>query len=50
MCDRQIRIADGESVEEGVSKDVYDENFDGDNDNDGMRENNTIRRIDVEED
>jgi putative ABC transport system ATP-binding protein len=50
MCDRQIRIADGEIVEEGVSKDVYDENFDGDNDNDGMRENNTIRRIDVEED
>jgi putative ABC transport system ATP-binding protein len=50
MCDRQIRIADGEIVEEGVSKDIYDENFDGDNDNDGMRENNTIRRIDVEED
>ncbi len=50
MCDRQIRIADGEIVEEGISKDVYDENFEGDNDNDGMRENNTIRRIDVEED
>lgn len=49
MCDRQIHIADGEVVNEAVSEELYDENFEGDNDNDGMRENNTIKRIDVEE-
>ena len=48
MCDRQIHIADGEIVDEAVSKDVYDQNFDGDNNNDGMRLRNTIKRIDVE--
>jgi putative ABC transport system ATP-binding protein len=50
MCDRQIRIADGEVQNETISEELYDERFEGDNDNDGMRENNTIRRIDVEED
>ena len=49
MCDRQIRIADGEVINEAVSEELYDEIFEGDNDNDGMRENNTIKRIDVEE-
>lgn len=49
MCDRQIHIADGEVINEAVSEELYDENFEGDNDNDGMRENNTIKRIDVEE-
>ena len=48
MCDRQIHIADGNVVGEGVSQEVYDENFDGDNNNDGMRTHNTIKRIDVE--
>lgn len=50
MCDRQIRIADGEVQNEAISEELYDERFEGDNDNDGMRENNTIRHIDVEED
>ena len=48
-CDRQIHIHDGEIVDESVSEDVYNENFDGDNNNDGMRTHNTIKRIDVEE-
>ena len=48
MCDRQIHIADGEVVSEGISQELYDENFDGDDNNDGMRTHNTIKRIDVE--
>ena len=50
MCDRQIHIADGNVIEEGISEELYAENFDGDGDNDGMRDHNTMKHIDVEED
>ncbi len=43
-CQRQIHIADGEVFEE-----TYREDFDGDGDNDGMRDQNNIHHIDIEE-
>ena len=43
-CGRQIHIADGEVFEERTRAD-----FDGDGDNDGMRDENNIHHIDIEE-
>ena len=43
-CQRQIHIADGQ-----IFKESYREDFDGDGDNDGMRDNNNIHHIDIEE-
>jgi putative ABC transport system ATP-binding protein len=43
-CGRQIHIADGEIYEERTRTD-----FDGDGDNDGMRDENNIHHIDIEE-
>ena len=48
-CDRQIHIADGMISEESKRHDINPENFDGDGDNDGMRDHNTTKHIDVEE-
>ena len=49
-CDRQIHIADGKIFGENTREDVDLEDFDGDGDNDGMRDHNTTKHIDVEED
>lgn len=49
-CDRQIHIADGEVFEETMCQDMNVENFDGDGDNDGMRDHNNIKHINIEED
>ena len=35
--------------EESKRHDINPENFDGDSDNDGMRDHNTTKHIDVEE-
>mgnify|MGYP002623038720 CR=1 FL=1 len=43
-CNRQIHIADGKIFEESIRED-----FDGDGDNDGMRDQNNIHHIDIEE-
>ena len=49
-CDRQIHIADGKIFGENTREDIDLEDFDGDGDNDGMRDHNTTKHIDVEED
>ncbi len=49
-CNRQIHIADGQIINDSGSKSIGTEDFDGDGDNDGMRDHNTTKRIDVEED
>lgn len=49
-CNRQIHIADGQIINDSGSKSIGIEDFDGDGDNDGMRDHNTTKRIDVEED
>lgn len=49
-CDRQIHIADGKVFTESVRQDIDLADFDGDGDNDGMRDHNTTKYINVEED
>ncbi len=48
-CDRQIHIADGKIFDESRSQELDLANFDGDSDNDGMRDHNTTKHIDAEE-
>ena len=48
-CDRQIHIADGKIFDESHRQDLDFEHFDGDGDNDGMRDHSTVKRIDIEE-
>ncbi len=49
-CDRQIHIADGKIFSENDREDIDLAEFDGDGDGDGIRDHNTTKRIDVEED
>ena len=46
-CDRQIHIADGKIFGEEDREDIDLADFDGDGDNDGMRNHNTTKHIDV---
>lgn len=47
-CDRQIHIVDGKVFDENAREDIDLAEFDGDADNDGMRDHNTMKHIDVE--
>lgn len=49
-CDRQIHISDGSIIEDTATRKKPGKSFDGDNNNDGMRDRNTNKHIDVEED